>query len=225
MQPRRIFTLLFTLALIACSRNKPELIPTPGETVQPAGPLSAAAEVAGVRTELNTDAWRGIPSDLGDHFTPVLVTLTNNNDQPVRVRYSDFVLVGPSNDVYHALPPFNISETVTEPITLERTYSGFLIAPYLSRYYPRARVLRDPFLFDDVYFRRYYPAFVEIQLPTGDMIQKALPEGVLEPGGRVSGFLYFEDPDDDVGRVTYTQSVVTTGGAQLGVIASPLDTK
>ena len=95
MQPNRIFTLMSSLALIACSRNQPELIPTPGATAQPAGRMSAVAEVAGVQTELQTDAWRGIPSDLGDHFTPVLVTLTNNNDQPVRVRYSDFVLVVP----------------------------------------------------------------------------------------------------------------------------------
>lgn len=29
-------------------------------------------------------------------------------------------------------------------------------------------------------------------LPTVDMIERALPEGVLDPGRRMSGFLYFE---------------------------------
>lgn len=33
------------------------------------------------------------------------------------------------------------------------------------------------------------------------MLRKGLPEGVLEPGGRVTGFLYFEGIGPDVDRV------------------------
>jgi hypothetical protein len=95
----------------------------------------------------------------------------------------------------------------------------------LSPFYPNWTIYSDPFLFDTVYFNRYHPSFQTINLPTGDMIQKALPEGVVEPGGRVSGFLYFEDPDDDVGRVTLTHELTTPMGTKFGQIQIPLLTR
>jgi hypothetical protein len=178
-----------------------------------------------VRLDIKTDAWSGIPADLGDNFTPVLVTVTNDSDKALRVRYADFMLHGPASQMYHALPPFKITDAVTQPISDVTGYRGFLIAPYLSPYYPGMRVFSSPFLFDEVYFNRFYPSFVEIRLPTGDMIQKALPEGVLEPGGRVSGFLYFEDPEDEVGRVRLTHELKTPDGTTFGRLEIPLETR
>ena len=67
--------------------------------------------------------------------------------------------------------------------------------------------------------------FRRFQLPTGAMVQKALPEGVLEPGGRVTGFLYFEDIDvgkDD--RATFVTDLVNaSGGETVGAIRIPLE--
>jgi hypothetical protein len=37
--------------------------------------------------------------------------------------------------------------------------------------------------------------FQRVSLPTGDMVQTVLPEGVPQSGGRVTGFLYFENAD------------------------------
>ena len=224
MRIRHLFT-LSALALGACTGAGPELVPAPGVTALPAPSNSAMAEASGVRLEIKTDAWRGTPTDLGDNFTPVLVTVTNDGDKPLRIRYADYMLHGPTNEMYHALPPFKITDTVTEPITDVSSYRGFLIAPYLSPYYPRMRVFSNAFLFDELYFNRYYPSFVEIQLPTSDMIQKALPEGVLEPGGRVSGFLYFQDPEDEVGRVRLTHDLVTPDGQEFGRLEIPLETR
>jgi hypothetical protein len=38
----------------------------------------------------------------------------------------------------------------------------------------------------------YYPS----ERPSADVIASALPEGVLEPGGRANGFLYFQKATD-----------------------------
>ncbi len=41
------------------------------------------------------------------------------------------------------------------------------------------------------------------------MISMAMPEGVLEPGGSIAGFLYFEDVEDtDIQQVDFTVALV-----------------
>lgn len=45
-------------------------------------------------------------------------------------------------------------------------------------------------------------------LPTERMIRRALPEGVLEPGGAVAGFLYFDEVDDETRRITFEADLV-----------------
>ena len=52
-----------------------------------------------------------------------------------------------------------------------------------------------------LYWERFVPVMRTVDLPTFDMLRKALPEGVLEPGGRLSGFVYFEDVGPGVERV------------------------
>jgi len=79
------------------------------------------------------------------------------------------------------------------------------------------------FPFDRGYYGEYYGQFLgfgHIELPTGDMIQQAAPEGVLEPGGRISGFVYFERVFDVV-RVAFVAQLVAVGGQDLGTIQIP----
>jgi hypothetical protein len=54
--------------------------------------------------------------------------------------------------------------------------------------------LGGPFDFDWDYYPTYYRVW-GVHLPTRDMIRHAIPEGVLENGGRLSGFLYFPKVD------------------------------
>jgi hypothetical protein len=75
--------------------------------------------------------------------------------------------------------------------------NGFYVAPYLRRHYPFFTPFNGPFLHDPFYYDSFHPAMKRVSLPTGDMVQKALPEGVLEPGGRITGFLYLETADFD----------------------------
>lgn len=52
------------------------------------------------------------------------------------------------------------------------------------------------------------------------MLQRALPEGVLAPGGRISGFVYF-DHVLDVVHVTFVAHLIEVGGDELGMIGIP----
>ena len=56
------------------------------------------------------------------------------------------------------------------------------------------------------------------------MVQKALPEGVLEPEGRITGFLYFEDADFDPDRGTFVADLVDAKSLRrLGRIEAQLE--
>lgn len=81
------------------------------------------------------------------------------------------------------------------------------------------------FVYDPRFYSTYFPVFQRLRLPTGDMVQKALPEGVVEAGGKVTGFLYFEDIDvgsDDTATFT-TDLVNASSGEPVGAIRIPLE--
>lgn len=42
------------------------------------------------------------------------------------------------------------------------------------------------------YYWGPYPNYYQVPIPSQDMVNHALPEGVVEDGGRVNGFLYFQ---------------------------------
>jgi hypothetical protein len=188
--------------------------------------------MAGVTVTAEADAWRGVPADL-IRVIPLLVTIDNKSTRPLRVRYTEFALVDETKHA-SALPPFRIegTETVGTSGALNAypyPLSGFYVAPYLSRFYPGLTPFAGPFVYDPFFYTSYYPRFVELQLPTGDMVQKALPEGVLQPGGRMSGFLYFENVDigdingdDDMGRFLMDLVDASTTRA-IGTVAIPLE--
>lgn len=211
------------VSLMGCSTT-PDLVPAPGAQPAPPGPgKGAVAEVRGVRVVARSDAWSGFPPNL-DRVTPILVTIENDGTVPIRIRYNEFALVAPSTgESFAAIPPFNIRGTEVEPVTA-LGYSGFWVAPYYAPYYPRLRPYHGAFPFDQYYYDRYYPTWVDIELPTGDMVQKALPEGVLDPGGRVTGYLYFENVERGTGMVEFTKDVVNAAtGATLGTIKIPFE--
>src|SRR5262249_40500743 len=156
------------------------------------------ATAAGVTVEAHADAWQWVPKDLDAKVTPLLVTLENKSDRPILVRYNRFHLTTGAGRQYSAMPPYDINGTVSETYTVRNAhypYAAFAIAPYLSRWYPAMRRYSGAFLYDPIYYDPYLTRFREIQLPTADMVQRSLPEGVLEPGGRLTGFVYFERVD------------------------------
>jgi hypothetical protein len=187
------------------------------------------ASAAGVHVTVKADSWAGWPRELTE-VIPLLVSVENKSGHPVRLRYKEFQLAPPTGAARAALPVFDIRgrETVGTTGVLSGPYpyilDGFLVAPYLAPLYPHLHPFRGPFAFDPLFYSTYYPAFRSIPLPTGDMVLKALPEGVLEPGGRITGFLYFRGDDVEGDRATFQMDVVDARtGRTVGTARVPLE--
>jgi hypothetical protein len=189
------------------------------------------ATAVGVTVTVKADAWSGQPAELTE-VIPLLVSIENTSRVPIRLRYAEFTLATTDGERAPALPPFEIKGTETEPIgtagLADMPYPyplrGFYVAPHFSRFYPRLRRFDGNFAHDPLFYSTYYPRFQRLRLPTGDMVQKALPEGVIEPGGKVTGFLYFEGikPKNDMATFT-TDLVNASTGEPVGAIRIPLE--
>lgn len=189
-----------------------------------------STSVAGVKVTAAADMWQGWPRDL-TRVVPRLVTIENTGSSPIRVRYREFRLVPPEGMTRMALPPFQIQGTETVgttgvvpgpyPYAIDR----FWIAPHLAPYYPYLSPFAGPFAYDPWFYSTYYPAFREVPLPTAQMVGKALPEGVLEAGGRIQGFLYFEDGDDPKGDMANFEMDLVNATTQqaVGTARIPLE--
>ncbi len=197
------------LLAAACATR---IVPAPTADRLPGPGAAALAEAAGVRVIVAADAWRGFPADLAEAVTPMLVTIHNGSERQLMIRYEHFALTSPEGRRFAALPPFEITGVVSEPVPGFHPPVRFGVAPYLSRWYPGWTVFGGPFPFHTAYYDAFYPAFTRVALPTGDMVQKALPEGVVEPGGRVAGFVYFEEVKD-VEVLTFAARLVEPSAA------------
>lgn len=191
------------LALLAgCATH---LAPAPEAVRLGHGPrASAVAEAEGVRVIARADAWRGDPEGLEFEVTPVLVAIQNDGARPVRLRYEQFALVGPAGTRFAALSPFDVEGVVVEREPYPSAFPRLAYAPY--RVDPHGRFgLGYPYAWDPFYWDYY--ATRRVRLPTGDMVQKALPETTVEPGATMRGFLYFEEVKD-VDAVTLRAELV-----------------
>lgn len=76
-------------------------------------------------------------------------------------------------------------------------------------------------------FHRYggYSHFRRVELPTRDMLATAVPEGTLEPGGRVRGYLFFAHLEDDVPEATLHAVLEDEDGERLGAMELPFRTR
>lgn len=165
------------------------LVPAPSAAVVG---MEAVNDVKGVRVSATGETWEGDPQ-VRDHVTPIEVTIQNQHGSPLRFSYSLFSLTDPSGTLYAALPPYSIKGSIQESAGFsEFSCPGFYVAPYYSPFYPYLDYYEDPFDYDPFYFDRYYACWKDIPLPTKEMLDEALPEGVLEDGAEVTGFLYFE---------------------------------
>lgn len=132
----------------------------------------------------------------------MLVTIVNEGDVPVRIGYENFHLVSDSRRTFSALPPFRTDgQAVAVAGMAHYPPVRFAYAPYLSPHFAGAPIYDRPFPVSRVDREGFEPAIEHATLPTIDMLRKALPEGVLQPGGRVTGFVYFEGMGKETGRV------------------------
>ncbi|MCP3105301.1 hypothetical protein LZ198_41180 [Myxococcus sp. K15C18031901] len=183
---------------------------------------TAVTEVAGVKLMADGSAWKGSPSDLSDTLTPVYVRIDNHSGRTLRIRYSEFALVGAQSGFrYSALSPLSLRQgyASVEPSSLEEGTGGSghvsvgvgVVPAYGPRYYGHGRGFYGrgfyggggwtgpyfgPYPYYGPYYYGYGPyggyPYYEEPLPTRDMLQRALPEGTLPDGGTVQGFVYFQ---------------------------------
>jgi hypothetical protein len=208
--------------------TSPELTPAPAASTL--GDDTAVTRVEGVRVTAESDAWEG-GAPITREVTPVKVTIENDHGRAVRIRYSDFALVSPKGSRYAALPLYRIEGTVEEP-TLSTGYPplpapgfysrGFSVAPAYAPLYPNLAAAPASFYSDPYYNRRYTTYWQDVDLPTMKMRIQALPEGRIEDGGEVSGFIYFERVDPDVDRVRFRLDLAEADdGTVFGTVTIP----
>ncbi len=178
------------------------------------------ATVARVQVTVKADSWAGWPRQLTE-VIPLLVRIENRGTTPVRLRFEDFRLMPANGMARVALPPFDIRGAETAAVgtagvgsPYPYTIDGFLVAPHLSRYYPHIDPFTGAFVYDPFYYSTYYPAFARSPLPTRDMVSRALPEGVLRPGGEIEGFLYFDEGFESE-RATFQLDLVDAQTSRL----------
>ncbi len=191
------------ILLAGCAGRR--LAPAPQADRVAGDKYAAQEEQNGVRIIFDAD-WKGDPENLESAVTPLRVTLTNNSGHPLRVRLRDFTLATDTGFRSIAIPPFRIRGSVPETqATFVQPYfgwSGFYVAPFYSPFYgPYYRAWGGPWAFDAPYYTVY--TTWQKPLPTEDMLQKALPEGVLESGGILTGYIYFQRIPEHVTGVSF----------------------
>lgn len=193
--------------------SETELVPAAGAT--PVGFNGALTKVAGIQVRANGEIWPGL-KDVRDQVTPVHLNVYNSGKTPIRIRYDQLWLVDQDGNRYAALPPFRIKGNVVagEYGVMEPGFAavGFDVAPAYAGVYPDLSVTDYDFdePTEEEYYAAYYPywATVEASLPTPVMLRMALPEGVVKPGGRVNGYVYFQHVPANAGRVDLDMRLV-----------------
>ena len=228
------------LSITSCS-VEPQLLPDK-TTQRTEGP--ATASLHGVQVRVDGDAWRGAPDRLPEVVTPVKVTIENSSGRPVRVAFADFSLDGKKH--YRALPmvaqdvPVSLRQNapllrrvLNEPVApatpadpqrpKPRFQSrGFFVAQFYKKQYPayepwpRSINTRSP-------SESISNALLAADLPSADMVADGLPEGVLENGGMVSGYLFFDRVEPKETRVNFNLRLTDPDNTeQFGQITIPL---
>lgn len=153
---------------------------------RPAAPTEPAVAMAGdVEIAVGGVPWRGWPADLGRIVTPVHVIVVNRGTAPVRLTLDEFALVGADGRRIAAVLPAEVRGVVYDPPPAAMPSAGFALGPdKIGDWAFRGQA--TPSEVD--------PGHVgeQFALPSKDLLERALPEGVVEPGAAASGFVYFE---------------------------------
>ena len=190
------------LASVGACATEPALLPASGYT-SAIGRRSLAVESrSGVTVTADGSVWDGSPKKLATDVTPVWVTLQNATGRSLRVQYDEFTLRGASGATYIALAPYVLRASKSSPV-FEVPDGGdfdkFQVAAYLAPFYPWLQVWNGPLPYGPTINSVWWRA----SLPTATMLDRALPEGVLENGGTASGYLYFQKVRPGEGEVTF----------------------
>ena len=224
MKPSCVREASLCALLFAACAHTPRLLPAPEAQHPPGDPGSAIASAAGVQVTVSSQRWKGNPPDLESIVTPLHVAIENGSTVAIRIRYRDFTLTSEDGLQSPAIPPLSIQRPGTNVVTVVPSFGAdrfLLLRPY-GAFYPAFPLWDGPFDWDPVFYDQFYSTW-QPPLPTPEMLNQALPEGVLQPGGHVAGFLYFNKLKRSQGRVIFAHDVVDAGTREpIATIRIPL---
>lgn len=213
-------------ALSACAH--PHYVPVEPANFVPNERDVGGASVEGVVIRADVDTWKGDPDNLKTALTPVRVTIENNSNQPLSLRYPNFEVSNPAGVQVRALPPFQIHGSITEsgPITPAYPWDGFMLYPGYGPYYgPGWALWGDNWGWDGGWYGTYWAEWQQ-DLPTRSMLEKAVPEGVLNPGGQVKGYLYFQKIPENVKNLVFVAELWNANThQQIATVHIPFEKK
>ncbi len=182
----------------------------------------AMSEFAEIDVRARTHAWPG-DAEVTKHVTPIRLVVENHSATGVRLLYEDFVIITDTGDQFAALPPHAVDGEVSKRVLVENYrpphalfhHNDFYLAPPYVKIYPHLSLYPNHLPHDQTYYPEHFSYWDDMPLPTPEMLDRALPEGVLESGGQVDGFVYFEHVSGE-GPFTLVVDLTTPGGAPIG---------
>ena len=181
------------------------LVPASSASVVPNAPTAAYSVAEGVRCSANVGAWNGREDEIPSFVVPGQGSDQERQRGPIPRAYEDFALVGRKGRSYRPVPVLPMDADARKRIPkLAPIYaaSKFFVAPGFHDVYATLEPWTAPLERDDELYERLFRRWGK-QPPALDVLRVALPEGVLDDGGVVTGYLFFESPLDKEDRVTF----------------------
>ncbi len=212
MRMKKIFipflTLLFS-SLLLMGQTRTDLTPKE-EYMAKEDPRELTKKVKDkVELTAGSDMWDG-KDEVPKNVTPLRITIDNGGEDPIIVRYNGFELNNSEGYEYSALPLYQM-DTELEKLIVDKDvrvipepyyeFNNHFIYPIYGPIYTGIETTQYDYIIDQEIQEKFLKwETMNADLPTQEMRRKALPEGILDRDGIVSGFLFFEKvrPTDDV---------------------------
>ena len=166
----------------------PRLVPLPDGGVVDSALRRATQTRDGVTVTVQAGAWMGTPRELELYVLPVHVALRNDTSAGVTITAQDIVLLDDEGRQYNPIPPAEVAQMLQAAAF--RATPSVVFAPW-----PHRRSLASPYFYDpfyDPFGPWWYPA--PRYVPVHDIFGLALQPGVVRPGARLEGVVYFARP-------------------------------
>ncbi len=213
---REWWVLLSGVLLLGCA-TADYLFPAPGVPTAPGRPDVASVQEDGVVLMLDDVGSGG--TTLPPGVKAVHVSVVNQTDQPLRLHAKDFSLDTAGGVATPALPPYQVAQVAGQYAwAMDSYWPGYYGAwpGYSFRNYPGWGGWGGPWAYG------YSDAWSMRQV-AGRVVDKALPEGALEPGGHAEGLVYFRQPPREVGDLALRLRLTDAQDQEpLGEVEVPL---
>lgn len=219
----RLHACMLLLLCASCASTRTEVAPPSS----PDNPMpTAQAVVSNVAVSVH-GGWSGEPRNLDDIATPVFMRVENQSGGPILVRFGMMRLSTEAGRVYGALSPLDVRSS--QPALALDTQ---LDSPMLSLaprsygpYYDGSNSGTWSDMNQPVRGQRIDP-FTAPDLPSKDMLDRALNEGVVDHDAERSGFVYFKRIPPDAKNVVLIADVVSAVDRRiLGTVRIPLEVR